>query len=180
MTPTAHLIWALNEAEHHIPSIDQKENMVWCKTLETIILSCIYKMKDNLLVSGIVALGLLAIPIGICFTLILSYGMLHGINYFLINTAYTSISPIDINAFHVLLGAIFIAILFRNDSQTSRSIEKLEESISFRLRRIDEKLEHMAHNLNNLEEISHSISTIESNTNDINYELSCSKSDPLD
>ncbi len=137
-------------------------------------------MKDNLFISGIVAIGILAIPIGICFTLLFSFGMLHGMNYFLINTTYTNISPIEINAFNVLLGAIFIAILLKNDSATSRAIEKLDESLSFRLHKIDEKLEAMTHDLNNLGEMSNSISTIEGNTNDINYELTSSKTDPYD
>ena len=69
-------------------------------------------MKDNLLISGLLALSILLIPLAVVILLVTSYGMLFGINYFLEHTALINLSPFKIQITHVLLGAVFLSIMF--------------------------------------------------------------------
>tara|TARA_B110000196_G_C20667353_1_gene440236 strand:- start:103 stop:516 length:414 start_codon:yes stop_codon:yes gene_type:complete len=127
-------------------------------------------MKDNLLISGLLALSILLIPLAVVILLVTSYGMLFGINYFLEHTALINLSPFKIQITHVLLGAVFLSIMFKSNSQSTNAIEKLESSVSYDLNSISHKIDQLSTELNELVDIRQSVESIDSNISDIRIE----------
>lgn len=127
-------------------------------------------MKDNFIISGLLALGILLIPLGVIVLLATSYGMLFGINFFLESTTLINLAPLKIEITHVLLGAVFLAVMFKSDSPSSNAIEKLEKSVSYDLSNISYKIEQVSTELNELEDIRRSVESIDSNVDDIRIE----------
>jgi hypothetical protein len=128
-------------------------------------------MKDNIIISGLLALGVLLIPLAVVVLLSLSYGMLFVINYFLENSALIKLAPFNIEITHILLGAVFLAVMFKSDSQSSKAIEKLEKSLSYDVNNITSKIEALSIDLSELEHINRNLESIDSSVEDIRREI---------
>jgi hypothetical protein len=128
-------------------------------------------MKDNIIISGLLALGILSIPVAVVVLLSLSYGMLFGINYFLENSALIKLAPFNIEIIHILLGAVFLAVMFKSDNQSSKAIEQLEKSLSYDLNNITSKIEALSIDLSELEHINRNLESIGSTAEDIRREI---------
>jgi hypothetical protein len=128
-------------------------------------------MKDNIIISSLLALGIILIPLGVVVLLSLSYGMLFGINYLLESSVVINLAPFKIEITHVLLGAVFLAVMFKSDSQSSKAIEHLEKSLSSELNNLTSKMETLSIDLTELQDINRNLESIENHVGDIRREI---------
>lgn len=134
-------------------------------------------MKDNIVMSGLVGLALIATPVYILFLLLFSYLILFAINYANVNIDIINIPYIKIDIQNLLLTSIVFLLIRVSNNDPSDSIEKMDQSLWSEIHSIRRQLEDIQSSSLDLNDISQSLASIESRVDDIYYEKSPSSND---
>lgn len=129
------------------------------------------KFEDYLVIAGILALAVFLFCLKLMACVGFAYGLLWGGNYLAGVWGDFPVSAYEIEVTHILIGALFIAVLLRSAPDLQSPINDLDRSVSYAVGGVEQRAHDIFLKLDSLDEIRSSLEFIQQELTDIRNDI---------